>query len=184
MKSLALVTAAFVASPALASVQISIDQIGPDVIAKAVGRLNVPPSLTVAHCGGVPNLIPDGALAPAIGAVCVGSGSGFSYSIAGPSSFGAGFGRYADSSTGGLFGFNSALGILAADGNIINSSSTWQNTSLADLGLTPGNLGTWTVSNSNDQILVVATPGPLGIMGTLGLFGWSRKLRQRIRESR
>lgn len=171
------------ASPSMAAVTITIAQQGPDVIARAIGTLDLPPSSNEAHCGGVPGLIQDGAIAPGIGAICLGSGSGYTYSISGPSTFGTGLGRYADSSDGGLFGLNSSLGILASKGTIIDSTSTWRNTSISDLGITPGDLGTWQLGHPGEGTITARAevPGPLGFLGAAGLWSWSRRLRARVR---
>ena len=179
-----LATALLVAAiPSLASVQVRIYEDGPDVIAEAIGNLDLPPSTTLAACGGTPGLTPNGAVAPAFGVICVGSGTGFAYSITGPASFGTGFGRYADSSSGGLFGVTGTLGLLATDGPRIRSRSTWTNTSLASLGLTPGDLGTWQLANGEQITARAEVPGPLGLLGVAAMWGWARRLRKRIREA-
>jgi hypothetical protein len=170
------------ASPALASVQIRIFESGADVVAEAIGSLSLPPTTMTTHCGGAPGVIPVGAIAPALGAVCVGSGQGFSYSITGPTSFGAGFGRYADESTGPVFGVNGALGLLATAGPTVNSVSIWRNAGLADLGLQPGTLGTWQVGS--ESITATATPGPFGILAAVLGWSWARRLRRRIKGGR
>lgn len=171
------------ASPSIAAVTITIAQHGPDVIARAIGTLNLSPTTNEAHCGGVPGLIPDGAIAPGIGAICLGSGSGYTYSISGPSTFGTGLGRYANSSDGGLFGLNSSLGILASNSTIIDSTSVWKDTSLSDLGITPGDLGTWQLGHSGEGRITARAevPAPLGLIGAAGLWSFSRRLRARVR---
>lgn len=179
--SLLLITTS--AFPSMAAVSVTIAQHGPDVIARAIGTLDLPPASNEAHCGGVPGLIPDGAIAPGIGAICLGSGSGYAYSISGPNTFGTGPGRYADSSEGGLFGLNSSLGILATNSTIIDSISTWKNTSLSDLGITPGDLGTWQLGHSGEGRITARAevPAPLGLIGAAGLWSFSRRLRARVR---
>lgn len=170
------------ASPALASVEIRIFESGADVIAEAFGTLSLPSASGPTYCGGGPGVIPNGAIAPALGAVCVGSGQGFSYSITGPSSFGSGFGRYADESTGPVFGVNGALGLLATAGSTVNSRSIWRNADLADLGLQPGTLGTWQLGG--EAITATATPGPLGILSVATGWVCARRLRRRINSAR
>ena len=170
------------ASPALASVQIRIFESGADVVAEAIGSLSLPVTTTTTHCGGAPGVIPFGAIAPALGAVCVGSGQGFSYTITGPTSFGVGLPRLADESTGPVFGVNGALGLLATAGPTVNSRSIWRNADLAALGLQPGTLGTWQVGS--ESITATATPGPLGILAAISGWSWSRRLRERIRRAR
>jgi hypothetical protein len=53
---------------------------------------------------------------------------------------------------------------------------------IASLGLTPGTY-TWTWGASEDQKLTinVEAPGPLPALGAATAFGWSRRLRRRIR---
>lgn len=172
--------AALLASPALASVQISIFQDGADTIAEAVGSLNLPPSVTLAHCGGAPGFISDGAISPIISAICLGPAQeAYTYPITGPSNFGLGIGKFADDSSGSFFGINGSLGLLATSDLNVNARSVWLNTSLADLGLKIGPVASWQAGD--EQITMVATPAPLPLLGSISLFGWARKLRLRNR---
>lgn len=173
------------ASLAVASVQITIYQSGPDVIAEAIGSLNLPPTSSTSHCGGAPGVLANGAISPALGAICTGSGAGFTYSLdGGPTNFGSSMGRSADESWGTLFGVNGSLNLLATAGSQVDSQSIWRNTSLADLGLQPGLIGTWTLDHpAEGTIAVTATPAPLGLLGLGALWAWARQLRRRIREA-
>lgn len=167
-------------SPAMASVQITIFEDGKNTIAEAVGSLDLPLSSTIAHCGGIPGLIPNGAVAPARSALCLGPAQGgFVYSITGPTAFGNSLGKHADESSGSFFGINGSIGIMALSSSEVNARSIWRNTSLKDLGIQPNSVNTWLVNNQ--EIKMVATPGPLPVLGAIGLFGWARKLRNRIR---
>lgn len=168
---------------AFASVKIDVYESGADVIARATGLLDLPAPLGSAYCGGSPGVIPNGAIAPASGSICLGSGQGFTYPITGPTGFGVGPGRYADESTGNLFGFNASLGILATPTSVVDSQSIWRNTTLAQLGLQSGDLGTWYVG---DQAITAraSVPGPFGFLGVLAFWEWSRRLRHRIRSTR
>ena len=165
-------------SRSTAAVQIKIFQDGADTVAEAIGALDLPPSVTIAHCGGTPGLFEHGAIAPAISAICLGPAqAGFAYRLTGPTTFGLGLGKAADASSGTFFGINGNLGLLAVSNPDVNSRSIWYNTTLADLGLQPGSLASWQV---NDQeIKMAATPAPLPILASLGLFSWARKLRSR-----
>lgn len=173
------------ASPAVASVQITIYQRGSNVIAEAIGSLNLPPTSSTSHCGGAPGVLANGAISPALGAICVGSGQGYTYSISGgPTTFGGSLGRSADESWGDLFGLNSSLDLLATAGPIVDSQSIWRDTTLADLGLQPGPIGTWTLNHpAEGTITATATPAPLGLLGLSAMWAWTRRLRRRIREA-
>lgn len=172
------------ASPSMAAVSITIAQQGPDVIARAVGTLNLPTTATTSHCGGGPGVINDGAISPVIGAFCIGSGPGFTYSIAsGPTSFGTSRGGYADRSMGPLFGLNASLGTVATAGTMVDAISIWENTTLSELGLEPGPIGRWTLSHpAEGTISATATPAPVGLLGIGVLLAWSRALRRRIQK--
>ncbi|MFN9695269.1 MAG: hypothetical protein ACK550_15975 [Synechococcaceae cyanobacterium] len=70
-------------------------------------------------------------------------------------------------------------------GSFFASSSTFKNHSLSSLGLAPGYVGTWTLDGIDEEIVVVAgVPGPLPLFGAASAFGFSRRLRQRIRSPR
>ena len=81
-------------------------------------------------------------------------------------------------------------------GATINSSSTFSGISLASLGMTTsGTLGTWTLVDPGDPSYIgdtisvqvnasrspASVPGPLPILGLAAAFGFSRKLRKRIK---
>lgn len=172
-------------APAMAAVQITIYESGSNVIAEATGTLNLPPTSGTTHCGGAPGVLANGAISPALGAICVGSGQGYTYSLdGGPTSFGGSLGRSADESWGSLFGLNSSLGLLATAGSIVDSHSIWRNTTLADLGLQSGPIGTWKLKHPGEgTITATATPAPLGLLGLGAMWAWARRLRRRIREA-
>lgn len=70
-------------------------------------------------------------------------------------------------------------------GTPIISNAIFSGKTLADLGLTPtsGLLGTWTLVGTGDTINVNVVPGPLPVLGAGVAFGFSRRLRRRIRQS-
>ena len=81
------------------------------------------------------------------------------------------------------FGINSSY----ISSTSINSSATFNGTTLAGLGFTTtGPIGTWTLSGTSESIQVILgaptadTPGPLPLLGAGAAFGWSRRLRKRI----
>lgn len=181
LATLLLVTAA------AADVYITLTQSGPDVIARALGSLDLPPSPDIAHCGGTPGLFPSGAISPALGAICVGRGTGgFSYSIAGPSSFGPLWGQPATLSSGNFFGFSGTTGELVTASPEVDATSIWRNTTLADLGFTQfGPVAEWSTLTPNaERVSLVVVPAPIAFLAPLFAFLAGRKLRQRIRASR
>ena len=83
-------------------------------------------------------------------------------------------------------------------GATINSSSTFTGITLASLGMpNSGTLGTWTLYDPDDSSYIgdtisvqvnasaspASVPGPLPILGLAAAFGFSRKLRKRIKAS-
>jgi len=66
--------------------------------------------------------------------------------------------------------------------SIATNYSTFTSNTIASLGLVPG-IYTWTWGASEDQKLTinVEAPGPLPALGAATAFGWSRRLRRRIR---
>lgn len=186
-RTLAIPLLVLAATAATAAVHVLIEEIGPDVVATAIGTLPslpaLPPGVAPTYCGGGPTVLPKGAIAPAAGALCLGQGPGFGYSIIGPSSFGTGNPRPADDSSGSLFGFNSSLGLLATASPQVNATAIWRGVSLAGIGLTPGPIGTWQVAGGDTITARAAVPGPLGLIGVITGWLWARQLRRRIREA-
>lgn len=173
--------------PASANVLITILQNGPDVVARAVGTLDLPPSTETGHCGGTPDLFPFGAISPSLGALCLGEGSeGFSYSIAGPQSFGSLQGRPASLASGDFFGLSGTFEELVTASLDIDATSIWNNTTLADLGLPDvGPIAEWNTLHPNpERISLAVVPGPLALLAPLFAYRHSRILRQRLRSSR
>lgn len=176
-----------------AAVIINIDEVGPDVVITASGTLLLPSiSLGITKCGnGTFSPPPDkGAIDSAIAAICIGDSSQDVnyFPLAGSQpSFGSGPVVFADSFFGDFFGIEGNQGLIGsgyASGSLINSSSTFNTTTLAKLGISNrGVIGTWTVANTNDTITVRATPGPMGLLGLPIAYGWSRNIRRRIGRS-
>jgi hypothetical protein len=177
-----------------------------DVIIKANGALNLPPSqLTEGSCGF--NSYVFGGQAE----ICTG---GFlsevsSYSISGPSAFLQGSVACtgwcnvevplfypADSWSGlhthlsGLFG-HILIDPTYVSGSPILSRATFNARTLADLDITAtGLIGTWTLAETGDKIKVfvgsptTSVPSPLPLFGAAAAFGWSRRLRRRLSNSK
>lgn len=130
-----------------------------------------------------------------------------SYLLAGPASFGTGGIVFATSSGtdygGGITGVPARFNIDASyvNDSPINFSSAFAGKTLADLGLTAlgsSPVGTWTLQSNgsdgytaNDTINVFIgsvppepVPGPLPLLGAAAAFGYSRRLRRRVVQSR
>ena len=165
-----------------------------NVVVQASGSLDLTglTSIGTAACG------VNGGLASVFAAVCTGPANpGFVFRIMGPSSFNGSVNIAPASSVSGLstvliggaeipyFGIQSSY----ISSTSINSSATFNGTTLAGLGFTTtGLIGTWTLSNGETINVVIgdpsppsaATPGPLPLLGAGAAFGWSRRLRKRI----
>jgi hypothetical protein len=188
--TIAVFTAVFqvLQQPANAAVDINIAEVGPDVVITAKGTINlpsVPLGTTTCGQGTIPG-VQNGAINSSIASVCVGDGTtpAHYYSLTQPTtqSFGIGPLVLANSHLGFLFGIEGKIGFIGSNQSTVHSSSTFLNTNLASLGINQyAVLGTWTVSGTNDTITVRSTPGPLAALGLPITFGFTRKLRQRIR---
>ena len=116
------------------------------------------------------------------------------YDITGPASFDGNVSAFGASNVSGISALvqGSILGFgidpTYNSNTPIVSSATFNGTTLAGLGFTPGLsglIGTWTLSNRETiQVILgapaAAVPGPLPLFGAAAAFGWSRKLRKRI----
>ena len=130
------------------------------------------------------------------------------YSITGPTTLGAGIiptpiSSSSDSGISSGLIYTSIESLFLIDstyvsGATINSSSTFTGTTLASLGMpNSGTLGTWTLFDAGNPSYVgdtisvqvnasaspASVPGPLPILGLAAAFGFSRKLRKRIKAS-
>lgn len=177
------------ARPASAILAYNIFESSGDLIVETSGSLSLPTQAGTGNCGA------DGAIAPTIGFMCTGPDVTYPvYEISGPSTFTGTADLYPATSVSGL-----STGVIAGIGRFvigpsyvsgtpIVSSATFSGKSLADLGLTPlsGTLGTWTLAGTGDTISInvtnpVAVPGPLPVLGAGVAFGFSRRLRKRIK---
>jgi hypothetical protein len=163
-----------------------------NVVVQASGSLDLTGATPISHstCGD------SGAFASAFAVVCTGPDIQVPFfGITGPSSFN-GTATSPASSVSSLttvllgdiyyFGINSSY----ISSTSINSSATFNGTTLAGLGFTTtGLIGTWTLDGTSESIQVIlgaptppgaTVPGPLPLLGAGAAFGWSRRLRKRI----
>jgi hypothetical protein len=111
------------------------------------------------------------------------------YNLTGPASFPGTFSAAPASSVSGtpvfFSGFGGLFGIDESytSGTPIVSGAIYNNTTFKSLGITTfGQVGTWTLDITGDQIRVVFTPvpGSMPLIGVGAAFGVSRRLRRRI----
>ena len=193
--------------PADANVVVDIRQTPTGVTIFANGSLtlnpNPPNPINKAYCG-ADSTIQFGAIQTSLNAICVGNTQqeGFIYTVTGTSTpFGPGATRIlADSASGDFFGLiglpSTGPGQISPEIGIyyiptgsdptINAHSTFNGKTLSQLGIFgEGTLGTYTLtgSSSNNQITVIATPAPLAVLGLPLTYGWTRRLRRRVRDA-
>jgi hypothetical protein len=112
--------------------------------------------------------------------------------IAGPTDFGTGGETMASAATGDKVGIGIGLFqscVLTPDGYVsgsfLSDTTTWDNTTFAGLGITPGTY-TWTWGtgkNADSFVIETVTPEPSGTallavaLGTIGLYAWLRRRR-------
>lgn len=177
------------AGRAKADLVITFAQSGANVVANGTGSLNFS-DLTFQNFDFSNSYVNASA-----GAVLLGSsGSYADYygSISGPTTFGSGLNFLADSSTSTAPGSTGA-GVDGATGQLLvpggyfpgdpfTVSATWDNTTIAGLGLTPGTyVWTWGTGASADslEVIIPGTPEPSSLIllgsGALGLIGGVRR---------
>ncbi|MHB1934930.1 MAG: PEP-CTERM sorting domain-containing protein [Leptospirillum sp.] len=178
----------FATGTAWAEYIVNLDQVGSNVVATGSGTLNL-----TALTFDVTSLVAD-IMAPSTGDLSIGpsfvKSNVYFGTFSGPRSFGSG-GPSSPNSGGGdyvsfAYNCNCSDGELEVplgytSGSLLSSNSTWDNTTLTALGVTPGTY-TWTWgtgANADSLVLdagVSATPEPptfwLMATGILGMFGW------------
>jgi hypothetical protein len=188
------------AQPAQAVLIFNFYELGGNLVVEGTGSLNLPssPSYT-GHCGTAELYLDYSFRTCATPGLQVNS-----YGITGPTTLGAGIVPtlvWSSSNSGigltisylaGGFGIDSTYVSRAS----IFSSSTFNGITLTSLGMpSSGTLGTWTLVDPNDPTYVgdtisvqvnasrssASVPGPLPILGVAAAFGFSRKLRKRIK---
>jgi hypothetical protein len=179
------------AQPARAILTYNIYETGGNVVVQASGSLN----LTGATSTSPTSCNNDGGILSTAAAICTGfdTASASAFLISGPTTFDGSVSAYPASSVAGIFtAFTGQGGYFEIDpaytsGSPIVSSATFNGTSLAGLGFTPGLsglIGTWTLDGTSESIQVRLTPysapGPLPLLGAGAAFSWSRRLRRRV----
>jgi len=157
-------------------------QDGPNVVATGSGAIDLT-GLTYAFTTGV--VI---GVVPSIAALSIGPGASVDLytGFTGPSSFGSGGTTIASSGSGDQTYIDSTfyLGVPAGytSGSPLSDTMTFDNATLASLGLTPGAyVYSWGEVDPSFTIQVAATPLPAALplfaggLGAIGLLGWRRK---------
>ncbi len=182
---LALVSVLVAERPAAAGLIFNFFPSGSDVVINSVGSLNLPSNDFESSC------FANGFFRPENATICTGyDAPSWGFYIDGPD--GLGFTKpalYANSVAGPVVGM--AADVIVIDKSyalnsltIFNSTATFNNTTLSDLGFTTtGVIATWNLRGSSQTVQVVATPGPLPLLGSSVAFGFSRSLRRLIRLS-
>jgi hypothetical protein len=125
---------------------------------------------------------------------------GLAYKVLGPNTFGATTSAVATSTSGDRIFFRANLNRLGLPNGYVTEAALfttafYEDLTLDDLGFAPevsGLVGTWDVVNDDDdaevfdqvQLFVTPVPGPLPILGAGAAFGFSRRLRRRISNSK
>ena len=147
-----------------------INQVGTDVVVTGSGTIDLT-GLSLFADGSSP----DAQIIPIQGVLSLQYGSIFVYAnISGPTSFGMGGITRASSSSGdvvGLYGFGSNMLVVPAgyvSGNPLSDTSTYNNATVAGLGLTPGTY-TWTwgtgIHADSFELQIVPEPSTLALLG-------------------
>jgi hypothetical protein len=187
--------------PSLASITLRVEQIGPDVVITGSGKANLSGLTFVANNNFWTNYISD--IEVYVGPDAFNDGNVSIYSgIAGPLSFGIDSSLYelADNvgSGGDLFGIladnGSGINQLVlplgySSNSPLNGVSRFSSLTIAQLGLTPGQLTTWSWgsgANADSLRLEVAdsaspVPTPAPLLGLGAAFQMARRLRRRLR---
>ncbi|MEM7473891.1 MAG: PEP-CTERM sorting domain-containing protein [Planctomycetota bacterium] len=171
---------------AKSEVILTVQNVGPDVVATANGSLNLT-ALTATNAQSSVYMIPDRAL--------VRTGTTPSVQVdryvtaTGPTSLGSGGFIFADSGTGDRFGVEGQLFDVYdnyVSGTSLSSTATWNNQSLSTLGLTPGIYSwTWGSGASADSITmyVGAVPEPASFQLLLAVGLIATRFRHRRKPS-
>jgi hypothetical protein len=141
----------------------TLEQAGPDVVATGSGTLDLAGLIDVG-IGSLPSEI-----IPSFAILLEGNGGVYDkyYSVSGPTSFGPGAGSSASSGTGDPLVITGGGRVVAVptgyvSGTPLSSTATWDNTTLAALGVTPGTY-TWTWGSGADAdslTLYAGVPAP------------------------
>ncbi len=187
--------AAMLLSPGKAEAVLTytIFQSGFDVVVEASGSLDLTgDSGQFGFSCALPGIIPSQAI------ICAGPQpvTLTKYNITGPSRFNLDTDFFFEPAitTGMSTALNGDFGSITLEptyvsGSPIMSSARFSNRTLAELGFTTeGLIGTWTLRDTTTadtiQVVVSPVPGPLPLLGAAAAFGWSRRLRCRVANSK
>ena len=200
MSALAAFSTIFASSLAFAVYTVNIQQVGPNVVATGNGSINLSGLSFVANRGiGLGNIYPDFDFS--IGVFPGGFADVYS-GLSGPTSYGPGSRGFSASSSAGTAAsllVAAPQWILVPTGYVSNAAlgtatSTWNSTTIAALGLTPGTF-TWTWGAGPDSYVInvlappvaVVTPVPtlsayvlMVLASLLAVFGMRQARRHRI----
>jgi hypothetical protein len=174
---------------------VTIEQDGANVVAAGAGEIDTT---------GFPGSFASGgnaysAIGPDIPYIYIGTGgwAGYGISITGQSNFGAGTLTFASASSGDVVGIQATLPTTIylpsdyASNTALSDSATWDDATLASLGLTPGTY-VWTWGSGADQsytlnvLAPTATPLPAALpffAGGLGIIGLLARRRRKAQAS-
>jgi hypothetical protein len=178
------------AQPARAILTYNIYETGGNVVVQASGSLNLTGAISTSPntCGA------NGGILSVAAVICTGIEiPATAFAISGPTLFDGTVSVFPATSVSGIYtAFGGAFNTFEIDpsytsGSPIVSSATFNGTTLAGLGFTPGLsglIGTWTLDGTSESIQVRLTPsyapGPLPLLGAGAAFSWSRRLRRRV----
>jgi hypothetical protein len=164
-----------------ADIVFNINQVGPDVVVTGSGSANLN-DLTLDWTGGEYS-----EMLPSVAVLVIGRWATaeeqmrdrYSGVITGPSAFGTGVHTWPTSSSGDHFGIWGAWSYLNVpygytSGSPLSGSSTWESTTISDLGLDVGTY-TWTWGSGANadsftlNVAAVPEPGQLAVMGLMSL---------------
>jgi hypothetical protein len=190
-------------APARAIVTLLVQQVGNDVVITGSGSANTTALTNEGTDNDYTNVLTDAQIYAGPDAFADGSGGGGDVSLwsditAGPLAFGSdpSVSENPDSGTGDLFGILADNGSGASrlvlpsgysSGTSLSGTSTFTGFTLAQLGLTPGQISTWSWGTGGDADslrLEVASPvpAPLPIAGAAAAFCHLNRLRRLSRQ--
>ncbi len=160
---------------------VTLSQVGSNVVATGSGTINLT-DLSFFGTGGA-----DAGILPSDGEIVTGPTSGSTVDVytgfTGPTNFGSGGITVASSGSGDTVGITSSGGLLGVplgyvSGNPLSDTSTYDNQTLASLGVTPGTYTwTWGSGANADSFTLTVAPEPSTLLllalplGLLALFG-------------